>query len=279
MFLVKIIDPRWKLPSIRGESIRIGSIRYYRSHEDPLVRDENEGGGCVSAEFKTIDADTFNKLMVYDGIQMSEGFTIDANNCPILSQPNPFNVYVYSCSYIKKLSEINKLKKIFGRDSVYYIRDVMHFAYSVADSIKIHLSDFISNNPDLISPGSRHKISRLNVYPIVGRVKYSNTPKDKVVNETNLDEFKPMTFSIDPHFQKTKEFENEKEVRIIWGASLGGIDDEDVEFISIPDDYLDVQIENSRFSSSPKTLKESRLVNKFGEKLSLSLKEREGKIS
>tara|TARA_B100000767_G_C19659853_1_gene490486 strand:+ start:78 stop:902 length:825 start_codon:yes stop_codon:yes gene_type:complete len=272
LFLVKIIDPRWKLPSIRGESIRIGSIRYYRSHEDPLVRDENEGGGCVSAEFDTIDADLLNKVMAYDGIQMSEGWTINANNIPIFSQRNPFNVYVYSCSYIKKLSDLNKLKKIFGRDSVYYIRDVMHFAYSVADIIKIRLSDFISNNPDLFGPGSRHKISRLNVYPMVDRVKYSNTPKDEVVNETNLDEFDPMTFSSHSHFQKTKEFENEKEVRITWTASLGGIDDEDVEFISIPCDYLDVQIEDPRFSSLPKKLKESRLVNKFGKKLSLSQK-------
>ena len=128
-----------------------------------------------------------------------------------------FQVFEVS-QYVLGQSEINKLKKIFNRDSVYYICDVMHFAYSVADSIKIHLSDFISNNPDLISPESRHNISRLNVYPIVGRVKYSNTPKDKAVNETNLDEFNPMTFSVAPHFQKTKEFENEKEVRIIWGS-------------------------------------------------------------
>lgn len=274
MFLVKVIDSEWKLPSIKGESIRIGSINYYRSHEDPRVRDESEGGGGVKAVFKTIDAEDFNKLMAYDDIKIKNGVSINANGCPILSGPNPFNVYVYSCSYVSQISEVNTLKDLFRRDSIYYIRDIMHFAYSAADTIKVHLNNLLIKNPGLISPESRHKVSRLNVYPVVGRVKYSNSPKEVIVNEKNLDKFDPMTFSLDHHFQKPSEFESEKEVRVIWAASLGSIDDTDVEFISIPDDYLDLQIKHPRFTSIPKEHKESRLVNRSGEKVSLSLRRR-----
>lgn len=70
MYLVKLIDPQWKLAAIRGTSIRIGSVRYYRNHEDAGIRDEDEGEGRISLQLQTIDADTFNRVMRHEPMRL-----------------------------------------------------------------------------------------------------------------------------------------------------------------------------------------------------------------
>lgn len=269
LYLVKIIDKKWQQASIKGESIRIGSINFYRNHENPIIRDETEGGGSISAKFKLIDSTTFNKLMVFDGLRMNDDWNIDANHCPIISQPNPFNTFVFSCAYVESLSEINKLKEIFGRESVYFITDPMHFIYSSAEILKSHLGNYLHSNLNMISPDSRLKLNRLHVYPVIGRVKYTDVSKDLIVNEKNVQDFNPRTFSVNTHFQKQTKFSDEKEVRVIWTATLGSIDDSDMELISIPDEYIDVKLSCPRFTASAKQVKSERLINKEGGRIIL----------
>lgn len=270
MYLVKHIDPQWKLAAIRGTSIRIGSVRYYRNHEDVSVRDEDEGEGRISLRLQTIDADTFNRVMSHEPIRLTNGWSIEANGCPILSERSPFNTFVYSCSYVDNLSKIAALKAAFGRSDAYFIRDPMHIAYAAADAIREKLAEWIWNNLDRISANAHHKIRRLTVHPIIGRVMYTDQPKDIIVAEHNSAAFNPHAFMLEPHFSKSTRFRAENEVRIVWTASLGGIDDSDVEFISIPHDYIDIDIPESRFTAIPKPVKESRLVNRFGNEISLA---------
>jgi hypothetical protein len=203
-------------------------------------------------------------------MRLTNGWKIQANGCPILSEPHSFNTLVFSCSYVDNLTDIARLKATFGRSDAYYIRDPMHFAYAAAGVIHQRLNAWIWNNLDRISPDAHHKIGRLNVYPIIGRVKYSDQPKDIIVTENNVTTFDPHTFMLEPHFSKPTRFRTENEVRIVWSASLGAIDDSDVEFVSIPDDYMDIAIPESRFTALPKSVKEARLVNRLGDKLSLA---------
>lgn len=270
MYLVKLIDPQWKLAAIRGTSIRIGSVLYYRNHEDASIRDEDEGEGRISLQLQTIDADTFNRVMSNEPMRLTNDWKINANGCPILSERSPFNTLVYSCSYVDNLSEIPALKATFDRSEAYFIRDPMHFAFAAAEVIRERLKDWILNNLDRISADAHHKIGRLNVHPVIGRVMYSDQPKDVVVAEHNSAKFNPRTVMLEPHFSKPTRFRAENEVRIVWTASLGGIDDSDVELISIPLDHIDIAIPESRFTALPKPVKESRLVGRFGNKLSLA---------
>ena len=270
MYLIKFIDPQWKNAAIRGTSIRIGSVSYYRNHENPSIRDDDEGGGRISLRLQTIDAETFNRVMKYEPIQLENDCTIDANGASILSERSLFNTFVFSCAYVESLADIAALKKIFGRAAVYYIRDPMHFAYAAAEVIRQRLLDWIWNNLDRISVDAHQKIGRLNVYPIVGRVLYTDEPKDIVVAEHNVATFDPNNFSVDPHFSKPTRFNMENEVRIIWTASFGEIDDIDVDFISIPLEYIDISISKPGFTALPKSIKENRLVNRFGQKLSIA---------
>lgn len=270
MYLVKLIDPQWKAAAIRGTSIRIGSVNYYRNHEEASIRDEDEGEGRISLRLQTIDADTFNRVMRHEPMRLTNGWEIEANGCPILSERHPFNTLVFSCSYVENLSDIAVLKATFGRSEAYYIRDPMHFAYAAAGAIHQRLNEWIWNNLDRISADAHHKIGRLNVYPIIGRVMYADQPKDIIVAEHNATTFNPHTFMLEPHFSKPKRFRAENEVRIVWTASLGAIDDSDVEFISIPHEHMDIVISETRFTALPKSVKEARLVNRLGEKLSLA---------
>lgn len=271
MYLVKLVDPQWKAAAIRGTSIRIGSVKYYRNHEDASIRDEDEGEGRISLRLRTIDADTFNRVMTHEPTRLTNGWKINANECPILSERHPFNTLVFSCSYADNLSDIAALKAVFGRSGAYFIPDPMHFAYAAADDIHRRLNDWILNNLDRISSNVHHKIGRLNVYPIIRRVMYTDQPKDIIVDAHNATAFDPHAFTLEPHFSKPTRFRPENEVRIVWTASLGAIDDSDVEFISIPHEYMDIALPESRFTALPKPVKGERLVNRFGDKLSLTI--------
>jgi hypothetical protein len=276
MYLIKFIDSQWKNAAIRGTSIRIGSVKYYRNHEDSSIRDEDEGEGRISLRLKTIDGDTFNRIMSNEEIRLVNGWTIDANGTPILSERHPFNTLVFSCACAESLTDVVKLKKIFGRSELYYIRDPMYFAYATAEAIRKRLHDWILNNLNKISANAHHKIGRLRVHPVVGRVLYTDRPKDIVVEECNVATFDPRTFSIDSYFSKPLRFQMENEVRIIWTASFGEIDDSDVDFISIPLEYIDISLLRPRFTALPKAIKETRLVNHFGKKISLTKRYADG---
>ena len=112
-------------------------------------------------------------------------------------------------------------------------------------------------------------MNRLKIHPVLGRVQYTDKPKDREVSEDNASKFNPNSIRVDTLFQKTQRFSQEKEVRIVWVGSFGDPYDSDYELLSIPFECLDITMEKTRFTPSPTHIKRNKLRNKSGDFLSL----------
>ncbi len=267
MFLVKFTDPEWKQAAVSGDSIRIGSVLYYREIHDPTFRDEDEGeGSVVYKSKKPLDAETYNRIFIDGGHQLNDGWTVDMGGTPLISQKSIFNPFIFSCSLVRRKSDIAKIAKKFNKKSQYYIGDVWKFVDSVSESLRNYIILEIESNDEMYSPKEvREKLHHLEILPVIGKIVYTNEKKEKIVDEVDAVSFNARTFEIMPYFKKPKAYSDEQEFRIIWLPNLGDIDKNIFDFITTTIRTVDLSLSNHGLTNRPKSIKE--ILNKNGKKI------------
>lgn len=266
MFLAKFTDPEWKQAAISGESIRIGSVLYYREINDPAFRDEDEGEGPTVYKSKApLDANTHNRIFSGEGYKLRDGWTIDTGGVPLISQKSIFNPYIYSCSLVRRKKDIPAIEKKFKKSARYYISDVWKFVDSVSEGLRKHIILSVRNNPSTANPEVLNKIDQLEILPVIGKIKYSNDKKERIVDETNESSFNPNTFELKPYFRKPTSYSDEHEFRMIWLPNLGDMEKDIFDFMTTTDRTVDLSLTNHGLSSKPRSIKE--ILNKRGKKI------------
>jgi len=259
MYLVKFTDKKYVGYAVSGKSIKIGSILHYRSIEDERFRDEDEGDGSIKLIADEIDVELFNKTMAYNGLQLNQGWTIEANNIPIYSDKSPFNALVYSCSLVQDKSEINTLQKRFKTDGVYYIKNPRKFMFSIAKSIEKYIINTYKDAED--SPYRDEDFEQLKIQPFMGQVFYSDKSKDIEVNKRT---FISQTVDIKNLFTKPMSFHEEKEFRFMWFLEFGD------KLTSFIDETLLVSCVSSALSKNIHRVSSSKFVTNSGQQIQLS---------
>jgi len=264
MFLVKFTDPKWKIAALSGESIRIGSVLYYREINDPTFRDEDEGEGSVIYKSKIpLDAKTHNRIFSGEGYKLNDGWSIDTGGVPLISQKSIFNPYIYSCSLVRRKKDISAIEKKFKKNARYYISDVWKFVDNISEGLRKHIILSVKNSPHLANPEVRKKIDQLEILPIIGKITYSNDKKERIIDETDSISFNPNTFELKPYFRKPTIYSGEHEFRMIWLPNLGNMEKDIFDFMTTTDRTVDLSLNNHGLSSKPKPIK--RILNKKGE--------------
>lgn len=267
MFLVKFTDSIWKKAAIKGESIRIGSVLYYREIHDPTFRDEEEGEGSIVYKSKVpLNAETHNRIFIDEGYKLNEGWTIDTAGCPLISQKSIFNPFIYSCSLVRRKSDISKIAKKFNKKSWYFIGDVWKFVEQVSVGLRNHIIKEAELNPDITMPDVvRKKLQQLEMLPVIGKIDYIDDAKHRIVTETNANSFNPRTFELKSYFRKPTAFAEEQEFRMIWLPNLGCMAKDDFDLMNTSIRTIDLSISDYGISSCQKSIKE--ILNKRGERI------------
>jgi len=263
MLLVKFTDPEWKQAAIKGTSIRIGSVLYYREIKDPTFQDENEGEGAIIYKSKNpLDSDIHNQIFKEEGYQLNEGWTIDTGGCPLISQKSKFNPFIYSCSLVRKESDMSKIARKFNKHARYYISDVWEFVNSVSLGLHDHIISSIKADSSIAKPEILQKLEQLEILPVIGKVRYTDDNKDKIINNFNAKSFNPRTFELKSYFRKPTLYADEHEFRMIWLTNLGNMEKNEFDFINTTIRTVDLSLSNHGLSSHPKSIKE--ILNKKG---------------
>ena len=267
MFLVKFTDPEWKQSAVDGDSVRIGSVLYYREINDPTFRDEDEGEGSIVYKSKVpLDAEKHNRIFSEEGHRLKEGWKIDTGGVPLISEKSMFNPFIYSCSLVKKKSDIPKIADKFKKKARYYIGDVWKFVNSVSVGLHNHIISSIESDPNIKIPEEvKNKIKQLEILPVIGKVRYLDDKKERIVNELNANSFNPRTFELKPYFRKPISFSEENEFRMIWLPNLGNMEKNIYDFMTTTIRTVDLSLSNHGLSSRPKSVKQ--ILNKNGEKV------------
>ncbi|MBU3625505.1 hypothetical protein ICN48_04555 [Polynucleobacter sp. JS-Safj-400b-B2] len=96
MYLVKYTQKRWCDAAINQESMRIGSILHYREIDDRCFRDEDEGEGrIIHSSNIPLTADVHNRIFAEEPYRLNEGWTIETNGAPLMSERSRFNSFVF----------------------------------------------------------------------------------------------------------------------------------------------------------------------------------------
>lgn len=228
MYIVKYTTSRWRNAALRGESLRIGSVLYYREIADERFRDAQEGDGkIIHAAKAPLTAEVHNKIFVDQPYRLAEGWTIDTGGVQLHSEPSQFNAFVFSCSLLKRNRDIPKHAAQFGLDSWFFIADPLRFADDIAARLKLHLLATLrgTNMP----PSAKKKFEMLEVLPVFGLVKYTTESKDRMVTDENISTFDPRALHLEPFFRKEPKFAEEQEFRFVWLINLGSIERNDFD--------------------------------------------------
>ena len=264
MYLVKFTNSHWKTEALEGRSIRIGSVLYYRTIGDPAFRDEDEGEGAVVYKSKEpLDAETHNRLFQYDGVQLAGGWKINTGGVPLISSKSTFNPFIFSCSLVRRKGDIPKVAKIFKKDAWYFIGDAWKFANSVSEELRNYLIN-VSNDIEM-SKEVKGKLERLELLPVLGKIKYSNESKERVVDDELAKSFDPNLIQLEPYFTKPKSYADEQEFRFIWIPNLGSIKDDEFDLSSTNIPTIDLALPDIGLTKKSRSVKE--ILSKSGKKI------------
>ena len=264
VLLVKFSTKKYKILTLAGLSIRIGTLKYYRNIENKLIRDEEEGGGRIVYDCRIpLTAERFNRYFVDDNIKLAEGWSFNTSGVPLVSERSPFNAFIFCCTLVNDEKEIPKLSQAFKSNAHYYIKDIWEFADRIGDRLLKRVIREARRYPERIS-FSADQLSSLKVYPMVGKVKYSDEPKVRAINENNLDTFNPRLYKPEHLITKPLKFASEQEFRFIWFLNLGDVSEGKRDLVSIEYNHFDIKFARRGLSWRPTNLSREDFKDKHG---------------
>lgn len=214
MYLVKSLRKDHRDSALNEGQVRIGTINYYREIEDAERVDGEEGLGKIVWCGQKLRQDHFNKIFTsFDGIQMINGWSIENKGIPIHGSYPNFNAFVYCYSEIENAGQIASTAGGKG-DSFVCISNPTRFVASVREQLApLILRDI----RERAAPEEKAQILKtFDILDVNYRINYNNERKDRLVDESNIEEFDPMRFHPQDFFQKPTSYSYEREVRTVW---------------------------------------------------------------
>ena len=222
-------------------SIRIGSFDYYKNIEDEKISDKYDGGGSIVYKGKKPITEVHNNLFFNDNIQLTNGWSIDTNGCPIIGQPSTFNTFIFCCSHFENYLEIKLSQESLGKNDYYEVANTKTFVDIISNALLDFCYHHFLQRPHLIDYEKLDLKKHLRINCIAQKVVYTKEPKYSIVTEKELDNFNPKTVNIDELFTKDISFKENCEYRFIWILFLDDIKNDYFSIISIPFKYLDLK--------------------------------------
>lgn len=239
MKTIKFISPFWKYKFLTEGSIRIGSFDYYKNIENQNIKDEFDGGASIVYKGKKPITEEHNALFFNDRIQLTNGWSIDTNGCPIIGKPSTYNTFIFCCSHFENYSEIELSQKSLGKEDYYEIFDTKKFVDIISNALLKFCYHHFLQRPYLIDYKKLDLKKHLKISCVAQKVVYKDEPKYNIVTEKELDNFNPKTVNIDELFTKDIRYKENSEYRFIWVLFLDDKENNYISMISIPFEYLD----------------------------------------
>lgn len=214
MHLVKSLKNEHRAAALEDGQVRIGTINYYREIEDAQRADGEEGLGKIVWCGQKLEQDNFNKIFTpFDSIQMINGWSIENKGLPIHGSYPNFNAFVYCYSEVENAEQIASTAGGKG-DSFVCIANPARFVASIRKQLEPLIVRWLQEHAE---PSEKEQILKtLEILDVNYRINYSNERKDRLVDESNIDEFDPKAFHPQDFFQKATSYSYEREVRTVW---------------------------------------------------------------
>jgi len=233
-YLVKFVEQKY-LPDFQkldAYSIRLGSFLDYKETEDLKRQDKSEGqrGLHLTIKRPCRKLDEFieeNKLLMpkYTSKELDK----DGNFIPKVTifdheHLDDFNAWIFCCSIVEDLQDVEKIKNKFKADSYYFISNIDKFSNAIQKSLSKNLQD---------CPVNKNHQSRIhypngdNVYldGFNNIVTYGNDSKYMNFNYHTLTDYiaskDSRTIDKNLWFKKGINFKDEKEFRFILYPTSG----------------------------------------------------------
>ncbi len=214
MYLVKSLQEKHREATLKAGHVRIGTINYYRQIEDETRADGEEGLGKIVWCGEELKQEHFNKIFSpFDDIQMINGWTIKNNGMPIHGSYPNFNAFVYCYSEVETTDDIAAASGGKG-ESYVCIAKPARFVALVREELKPIIIRAIEKH----APHEEKEqiLKTLEILDVNYRVNYDDQRKDRMVDESNVEDFNPMAFHPQDFFQKATSYSYEREVRTLW---------------------------------------------------------------
>jgi len=247
-YLVKFLPDDVELPynNPTKSTIKIGTFNHYRNIECNVRKDREEGQRGLDLIIKR-PCEKLDELIERDEIY--GGYSPDvvdeqgAFTCEFHIQEHEhlydFNSWVFCCSVIDDLKQIEKLKKYFNCSHYYFISDLDLFIQKIQQALSVDLQrqPLTGGSPRIVYPanGTVHidgykdiveytdESSKYTVLEVETLSEFINSKRNRVLNRKLW-------------FQKHNRFQEESEFRFIFYAcNRRG---EDAEIYTTKDDYL-----------------------------------------
>ena len=233
-YLVKFVDNQY-LPNFEeldNYSIRLGSFLDYKKTEDLKRQDKSEGQRGLHLTIKR-PCKKLDELIKENKVLMPE-YTdkeLDENGDFIPKVTmfdhehlDDFNTWIFCCSIVEDLKDIEKIKNKFNADSYYFISDIDKFSNALQKSLVKNLQDYPNNQnekPRIQYPNGDN-IYMDGFYSIVtykNDSKYMNftynTLEDYLASKDNR------TIDKNLWLRKGEKFKDEKEFRFMLYPTSG----------------------------------------------------------
>lgn len=201
MYLIKSLQKNHRTDALLMGRVRIGTINYYREIEDEARADGEEGLGKIVWIGQKLEQEHHNKIFSpFEGFQLNDGWSIDNKGCPLHGSYPSFNAYTYCYSEVEKVDEIAATSGEKG-DSFVCVAKPKKFVGSVIEQLKpIIVQDIMNNSPhDEID----QILKTFKIREMSYRINYDDQRKDRLVDESNVEDFNPMAFHPQDFFKKT----------------------------------------------------------------------------
>ena len=233
-YLVKFVEKQY-LPNFQkldSYSIRLGSFLDYKKTEDLKRQDKSEGQRGLNLTIQK-PCNKLDELIKEDKLLMpkytEKELDKNGNFIPKVTifdheHLDDFNAWIFCCSIVDNLEDIEKIKNKFNADSYYFISDINKFFNAIQKSLVKNLQDYPNNKnhqPRIQYPnGDNIYLDGFN-----NIVLYNNDSKYMDFNYDTLTDYiaskDSRTIDKNLWFKKGINFKDEKEFRFILYPTSG----------------------------------------------------------
>jgi hypothetical protein len=237
-YLVKFVNKKHMpdFDNLGDYSIRLGSFLDYKKTEDLKRQDRSEGQRGLHLTIKRPCeklAEFIKEEKILAPEYTSNELDEEGNFIPevnILSHEHldNFNAWIFCCSIIDDLNDIEDICNKFNADSYYFISDINKFINEFQSSLGKNLQQ-CPNNKKVMPRVKYHKSKKVYLDGFYSPVNYSNDSKYMNFTYNTLEDFLASednrTIDKKLWFRKAKKFEDEKEFRFMLYPTSGRAED------------------------------------------------------
>ena len=227
-YLVKFVEKQYmpNFQNLNNYSIRVGSFLDYKKTEDLKRQDRSEGQRGLHLTIKR-PCRKLDDLIAKGDLQMPQytekelddkGDFIPEVHMMDHEYLEDFNAWIFCCSIVDHIEDIEKIKNKFNADDYYFISDIDKFINTIQHSLGKNLQDYPNNQnkkPRVQYPkGNKIYIDGYkNIVTYNSDSKYMNFTYNTLTEYSESKNTKAINMQL--WFNKGVKFQEEKEFRFI----------------------------------------------------------------